>query len=147
MVERRVIRSIKYDGNKSVSTSEILDRFKEKKVGLTVESSFDPTRIKKAEVVLKDLLGEHGRQFAAVTPQYEKIASSNAVILVFKIDEDPKVKVGPAALSLTNEGAGSLGAEVRVKATRDGGYRAQLSFATLEEAIELARRLRPRALA
>jgi len=26
-----------------------------------VESQFDPTRIKKAEVVLKDLLGEHGR--------------------------------------------------------------------------------------
>jgi len=38
--------------------------FKERKVGLSVESQFDPTRIKKAEVVLKDLLGEHGRQFA-----------------------------------------------------------------------------------
>ena len=45
-------------------------------------------------MVLKELLGEHGRQFASVTPQYEKIASSNAVILVFKIDEGPKVKVG-----------------------------------------------------
>src|SRR6202008_4041001 len=58
------------------------------------ESQFDPTRIKKAEVVLKDLLGEHGRQFAKVTPQYERIASSNAVILVFKVEEGPKVKVG-----------------------------------------------------
>jgi outer membrane protein insertion porin family len=29
-----------------------------------------------------------------VTPQYERIASSNAVILVFKIEEGPKVKVG-----------------------------------------------------
>jgi ParB family chromosome partitioning protein len=38
----------------------------------------------------------------------------------------------------------ALGAEVRVKAARDGGYRAELSFSTLEEAIELARRLRPR---
>src|SRR5207244_2511224 len=52
------------------------------------------TKIKKAEVVLKELLGEHGRQFAKVTPEYERIASSNAVILVFKIDEGPKVKVG-----------------------------------------------------
>jgi ParB family chromosome partitioning protein len=43
--------------------------------------------------------------------------------------------------------AGALGAEVQVKATRSGGYRAQVSFATLEEAIELARRLRPRAVA
>src|SRR5215468_1510504 len=92
--ERPVIRRIRYDGNHSVSESDILDRFKERKVGLTVESQFDPTKIKKAEVVLKELLGEHGRQFAKITPQYEKIASSNAVILVFKIEEGPKVKVG-----------------------------------------------------
>ena len=38
----------------------------------------------------------------------------------------------------------ALGAEVRVKATRTGGYRAELSFSTPEEAIELARGLRPR---
>jgi outer membrane protein insertion porin family len=92
--ERPVIRRIRYDGIHSVSESDILDRFKERKVGLTVESQFDPTRIKKAEVVIRELLGEHGRQFAKVTPEYEKIASSNAVILVFKIEEGPKVKVG-----------------------------------------------------
>jgi outer membrane protein insertion porin family len=92
--ERPQIRRIRYDGIHSVSESDILDRFKERKVGLSVESQFDPTRIKKAEVVLKELLGEHGRQFAKVTPQYERIASSNAVILVFKIEEGPKVKVG-----------------------------------------------------
>jgi outer membrane protein insertion porin family len=92
--ERPVIRRIRYDGIHSVSESDILDRFKERKVGLTVESQFDPTRIKKAEVVLKELLGEHGRQFAKVTPEYERIAASNAVILVFKIEEGPKVKVG-----------------------------------------------------
>ncbi len=42
---------------------------------------------------------------------------------------------------------GALGAEVRVKATRDGRYRAELSFATAHEALELARRLRPNAAA
>src|ERR1700746_3468210 len=92
--ERPVIRRIRYDGIHSVSESDILDRFKERKVGLTVESQFDPTKIKKAQVVLGELLGEHGRQFAKITPQYERIASSNAVILIFKIEEGPKVKVG-----------------------------------------------------
>jgi outer membrane protein insertion porin family len=92
--ERPVIRRIRYDGIHSISESDILDRFKERKVGLSVESQFDPTKIKKAEVVLKELLGEHGRQFAKVTPEYERIASSNAVILVFKIEEGAKVKVG-----------------------------------------------------
>jgi len=94
VTERPQIRRIRYEGNKSISESDILDRFKERKVGLSVESPFDPTKIKKAEVVLKELEGEHGRQFATVTPQFERIASSNAVILVFKIDEGPKVKVG-----------------------------------------------------
>jgi ParB family transcriptional regulator, chromosome partitioning protein len=42
---------------------------------------------------------------------------------------------------------GALGAEVHVKPRRDGGYRVELSFATREDALELARRLRPRALA
>jgi outer membrane protein insertion porin family len=97
--ERPVIRRIKYEGIHSISESDILDRFKEKKVGLTVESQFDPTRIKKAEVVLKELLSEHGRQYATVTPEYERIASSNAVILTFKIDEGPKVKVGKIAFT------------------------------------------------
>jgi outer membrane protein insertion porin family len=92
--ERPVIRRIRYEGIHSISESDILDRFKEKKVGLTVESQFDPTRIKKADVVLKELLGEHGRQFAKITPEYERIASSNAVILTFRIEEGPKVKVG-----------------------------------------------------
>jgi ParB family chromosome partitioning protein len=52
-----------------------------------------------------------------------------------------------AAREIAEVLAGALGAEVQVKATRAGGYRAQLSFATLEEAVELARRLRPRAMA
>jgi outer membrane protein insertion porin family len=92
--ERPVIRRVQYSGIHSISESDILDRFKERKVGLTVESQFDPTRIKKADLVLRELLGEHGRQFAKVTPQYERIVSSNAVILIFKIEEGPKVKVG-----------------------------------------------------
>jgi outer membrane protein insertion porin family len=92
--ERPIIRRIRYDNIHSVTESDILDRFKEAKVGLTVESQFDPTRIKKAQVVLQHLLGEHGRQFAKVTPTYERIPASNAVILIFKVVEGPKVKVG-----------------------------------------------------
>src|SRR3979411_1584824 len=44
--ERPVIRRIRYEGIHSVSESDILDRFKERKVGLSVESQFDPTKIK-----------------------------------------------------------------------------------------------------
>ena len=56
VTERPVIRDIKYEGAKSVSTSDILDRFKERKVGLTVESMYDPNVVNHAAVVLKELL-------------------------------------------------------------------------------------------
>ncbi len=94
VTERPTIRRIVYKGNKSVSESDILDKFKDAKVGLTIESQFDPTRIKKAEVVLKELLAEHGRQFAVIKPTYERLPGTDAVTLTFNIDEGPKVKVG-----------------------------------------------------
>ncbi len=92
--ERPVIRRIEYKGTKSVTESDILERFKDRKVGLSVESQFDPTKVKKAEVVLRELLSEHGRQFAVVKPTYERIAATNAVKLIFVVEEGPKVKVG-----------------------------------------------------
>jgi ParB family chromosome partitioning protein len=52
-----------------------------------------------------------------------------------------------AAREIAEALGGALGAEVRVRARRDGGYRAELSFSTPEEAFELARGLRPRAVA
>lgn len=94
LTERPIVRRIVYKGNKSISESDILDRFKDRKVGLSIESQFDPTKIKKAEVVIKELLAEHGRQFATVKPTYERLPGTNAVTLTFNIDEGPKVKVG-----------------------------------------------------
>lgn len=94
VTERPTIRNITYKGNKSVSESDILDAFKDRKVDLTVESRFDPTKVKHAEVVIEQLLAEHGHMFATVKPTYEKIPATNSVSLVFNIDEGPKVKVG-----------------------------------------------------
>ncbi len=91
--ERPTIREINYTGLSSVSTSDVLDRFKERKVGLSVESQYDPTKIKKAEVTLKELLAEHGRQFATIRSEIRPIPPA-AVGLTFVIREGPKVKVG-----------------------------------------------------
>ncbi|MEO8659051.1 MAG: outer membrane protein assembly factor BamA [Bryobacteraceae bacterium] len=93
VTERRVVRSIKYDGNKSLTVSEILDRFKERRVGLTVESQFDQNKVQRATVVLKEYLAERGRQYATVTPEIRQIPPSSLEI-TFKMVEGPKVKVG-----------------------------------------------------
>ena len=57
--EKPTIREIKYTGLSSVSQSDVLDKFKERKVGLTQESQYDPTKVKRAEVVIKELLAAH----------------------------------------------------------------------------------------
>jgi outer membrane protein insertion porin family len=93
VVERRMVRTLKYEGNKSISVSEILDRFKERKVGLSVEQQYDPNKIQRATNVLKEFLSERGRQFATVEPQIRQLPPSSLEI-TFKIDEGPKVKVG-----------------------------------------------------
>ena len=91
--EKPTIREINYLGLSSVSTSDVLDRFKERKVGLTVENQYDPTKVKKAEVTLKELLSEHGRQFATIRTEIRSIPPA-AVGVTFVVKEGPKVKVG-----------------------------------------------------
>ena len=91
--ERPTIREITYTGLSAVSTSDVLDRFKERKVGLSVENQYDPTKIKRAEVALKELLSEHGRQFATIRTEVRPIPPA-AVGLTFVVREGPKVKVG-----------------------------------------------------
>lgn len=93
VTERAVVRSIKYENIKSLTTSEILDRFKERKVGLVVESQYDPNKVQRAAVVIKEYLSERGRQFAIVEPQIRRIPP-NSLEVVFNVNEGPKVKVG-----------------------------------------------------
>jgi len=107
VVERRIVRSIKYDGMKSITVSEILDRFKERKVGLSVESQYDPNKVQRAKNVLQEYLAERGRQFATVEPEIHQVPPSSLEI-VFKVDEGPKVKVG----NITFEGNNAFSARI-----------------------------------
>jgi outer membrane protein insertion porin family len=94
--EKPTIREINYKGLGSVTQSDIVDRFKKAKVSLSVESQYDPTKIKRAEVVLRDLLAEHGHQFATIKTEVKTIPPA-AVALTFNIKEGPTVKVGKIA--------------------------------------------------
>lgn len=91
--EKPTIREIKYLGLNAVSQSDVLDKFKELKVGLSQESQFDPTKVKKAEVVLKELLAAHGHQFATIVTEVRQIPPA-AVSITFNVKEGPTVKVG-----------------------------------------------------
>ena len=91
--EKPRIKEINYLGINAISKSDILDRFKEAKVGLSVESQYDPTKVKKAEVTIKQLEAEHGHQFATIRTEVRPIPPAS-VGVTFVVREGPKVKVG-----------------------------------------------------
>ena len=99
--EKPTIREINYKGVSTVSQSDILERFKKAKVALSVESQYDPTKVKRAEVVLKELLAEHGHQFATIRTEVKTIPPA-AVALTFNVKEGPTVKVGKIAFTGNN---------------------------------------------
>jgi outer membrane protein insertion porin family len=99
--EKPTIREINYTGLNAVTQSDVLERFKKAKVPVSVESQYDATKIARAVVVLKDLLAEHGHQFATVTPEIKKIPPAS-VSITFKIKEGPTVKVGKIAFQGNN---------------------------------------------
>jgi outer membrane protein insertion porin family len=110
LTERQVIRSITYPGLKSVTVSEVLDRFKERRVGLAIESVYDPAKVQRAKVVLQEYLGERGRQFAEITPEIRQLPPSSLAI-AFNVKEGPKVKVG--GIDIQNNKAFSDSAVIR----------------------------------
>ncbi|HTM36547.1 MAG TPA: outer membrane protein assembly factor BamA [Terriglobales bacterium] len=91
--ERPRIKTISYSGINAISKSDILERFKTEKVGLSPQSQYDPTKVKHAEVVIRQLEAEHGRQFATVRTEVRPLPPAN-VEVTFVVREGPKVKVG-----------------------------------------------------
>ncbi len=93
VTEKPTIREINYPGLNSVSQSDLLDRFKKEKVGLTQEGQYDATKVKHAEAVIRQVLAEHGHQFATIKTVIKTIPPAS-VQVNFNIKEGPTVKVG-----------------------------------------------------
>ncbi len=91
--EKPLIRSIEYVDNKSFTESDILDAFKENKVGLTVDSQYDPSKIAAAKRVLKELMLQSGKPLGSVSDEVENIPPAS-VRVRFIMDEGPKVRIG-----------------------------------------------------
>src|SRR5215468_11027782 len=90
--EYPIIRSIDYRGMKSATESEVLTRWKEKTVQVSKETNFDPAKVNRARLVLRELLAEKGHPNAEVSVEVEDI-SATTVGLVFDVDEGKRVRV------------------------------------------------------
>jgi outer membrane protein insertion porin family len=91
--EKPTIRDINYVGLNAITVSDVLERYKKDKISFSVESQYDPTIVKRAEVTLQQMLGEHGHQFAVIRLEVKTIPPAG-VSLTFHVKEGPTVKVG-----------------------------------------------------
>ena len=90
--ELPIIRDITFDGLKSVSESDVLKTFREKRVGVSKEAIQDPVKVRNATRVLKELLAAKGHPNAVVTPNIETV-SATSIAINFVINEGPRVRV------------------------------------------------------
>ncbi len=75
--ERPLVRHIEYTGMKSFKESDVLEKFRDLRVGLTVDSPFDQAKIPKARSALRALLDENGRPLARIETEIEENTSSS----------------------------------------------------------------------
>jgi outer membrane protein insertion porin family len=90
--EYPIIRALEYRNMKSATESEVLTRFKERRVQVSKESQFDPAKANGARLVLRELMAEKGHPEAKVDVEVEDI-SATTVALIFNVDEGPRVRV------------------------------------------------------
>jgi outer membrane protein insertion porin family len=90
--ELPIIRDLIFDGLSSVQESDVLKTFRERRVGVSKEATYDPVKVRGAIRVLKELLAEKGHPNAVVTEEQEQI-SATSIAITFRINEGPRVRV------------------------------------------------------
>ncbi|HYX28561.1 MAG TPA: outer membrane protein assembly factor BamA, partial [Pyrinomonadaceae bacterium] len=90
--ELPIIRDIQFEGLKSVTESDVLKTFRERRVGVSKESILDPVKLKNAERVLKELLAAKGHPNAVVTGSVERVSQTSSAI-TFVVNENARVRV------------------------------------------------------
>src|SRR5829696_7393776 len=92
VVELPVIRQLTFKGLKSVGEADVLKEFREQRVGIAREQTYDPVKVNNARRVIKELLAQHGHPNAVVTPDVEDV-SATSISLTFDVDEGDRVRV------------------------------------------------------
>lgn len=90
--ELPIIRDIQFEGLKSVSESEVLKTFRERRVGVSKEAIYDPVKVRNGIRVLKELLAAKGHPNATIAEDKEDV-SATSIAITFQVNEGPRVRV------------------------------------------------------
>jgi outer membrane protein insertion porin family len=90
--ELPIIRELEFEGLSSITESDVLKAFRERRVGIQKENVSDPVKIQAAVRVIKELLAARGHPNATVEPRREEV-SATSESLTFVVDERDRVRV------------------------------------------------------
>jgi outer membrane protein insertion porin family len=90
--ELPIIRDLQFEGLKSVPESDVLKAFRERRVGISKESIYDPVKARNAIRVLKELLASKGHPNATIEERSD-VVSATSTALTFQINEGDRVRV------------------------------------------------------
>ncbi|HEV2837550.1 MAG TPA: outer membrane protein assembly factor BamA, partial [Pyrinomonadaceae bacterium] len=90
--ELPIIRDMTFEGLKSVQESDVLKAFRERRVGVSKESTYDPVKVRNAMRVIKELLAAGGHPNATVEERTEEV-SATSLAITFVIREGDRVRV------------------------------------------------------
>ena len=92
VAELPIIRDIQFEGMKAVTEADVLKEFRERRVGVSKESVFDPVKVKNAERVIKEMLSARGYPNAAVEVRQDEV-SATSTALAFVVEQGERVRV------------------------------------------------------
>src|SRR5678815_4149169 len=92
VVELPIIRDLTFEGLKSVQESDVLKAFRERRVGVSKESIYDPVKVRNAIRVIKELLAAGGHPNATVEERTEEV-SATSLAITFEVHEGDRVRV------------------------------------------------------
>jgi outer membrane protein insertion porin family len=118
--EYPIIRDLQYRGMKSATESEVLTRFKERRVQVSKESTFDPAKTNGARLVIRELLAEKGHPSAEVSVEVEDI-SATTVALIFNVEEGPRVRVKEIEFTGSRDGFSQRRLRGAMKLVKEAG--------------------------
>ncbi len=90
--ELPIIRDLQFEGLKSVPESDVLKAFRERRVGVSKESIYDPVKVRNAIRVLKELLAARGHPNATVEERRDEVSATSTAV-TFEIKEGDRVRV------------------------------------------------------
>src|SRR6266536_2307670 len=90
--ELPIIRDLQFEGLKSVPESDVLKTFRERRVGVSKESIYDPVKVRNAIRVLKELLAAHGHPNATIEERRDEV-SATSIAVTFDNKEGDRVRV------------------------------------------------------